>query len=78
MRPLFTRKRQGKSVWKLCWRLYIPCPVQVKLDVMRLARENNMTQAELGLMIIEQATRDSEWLVRCIENYRGQGGTSNE
>lgn len=70
-------RRRGQGVWKFAWRLYVPCPVRVKLDVMRAARENRMTQAELGLVIIEQALREPEWLTRTVERYRGQGGVND-
>jgi len=48
-------RRKGKAVWAMPCKLYVPCSLSVKNQFAEIARLNGMTQAELGLVIVEAA-----------------------
>jgi hypothetical protein len=58
------RRRVG--LWSLKHRIYVPCPLELKTAIERIARQHGLTQAELGLLIIEAAVLDQTWLVAVI------------
>lgn len=65
---LYSRaKRQGKAVWKMTERIHVPCSLSRKIQVIRLAREHNLSQAEFGLLVMESVL-DNETLLQQILN----------
>ncbi len=48
--------------WSLQERLYVPVPLELKCEIMRIAREHVMSQASLGLVIVAAAVKDTTWL----------------
>lgn len=63
-------KRPNKTLRGFEHKLFVPVPGALKGEVMRLCRERHVSQAELGLMIIQAAFRDEMWL----ESVLQQGG----
>lgn len=59
----------GLKQWEWPSRIYIPCPLAVKNEFARLARENSMSQAELGLLFIQTALA-SDWREEVVEQHR--------
>lgn len=53
-------------LWSLQDRLYVPMPGVLKCEVMRIAREANVSQAELGLLIVQAAVNDQAWLAAVL------------
>ncbi len=52
--------------WSLQERLYVPVPLELKCEVMRLARLHAMSQAEFGLVIVTAALKDEGWLAAVL------------
>lgn len=65
----FSVRRIGHNVWAWPDKIYIPCPVRVKNRFRVQALESRMSQAELGLVIIDAAMNQPRWLDRVIRNY---------
>lgn len=70
-------KRPDQGIWKWTNRIYIPCPLRVKNEFMRVARANDMSQAELGLVLIQAAMEESELTQEIIDEYRRLGKEYN-
>lgn len=70
-------RRRGQRIWSYEYKVYIPCPGATKCDFARVSRENRMTQAELGLVIIQRAMNEPEWLLQTIGDYRSSGGSKS-
>jgi hypothetical protein len=66
------KRRPGQPLWSLSMRLQIPLPGKLKCECMRLARENRLSQAELGLLIVAAAVRDEAWLRRVLKARNGR------
>lgn len=66
-------KRPDQGIWKWSARIYIPCPLRVKIEFTRIARANTMSQAELGLVIVSDALTKPEATQDVIDEYR-EGG----
>lgn len=63
-------KRKHQRIWSWPEKIYCPCTLHVK-NVFRItARENGMSQAELGLVIVEQVMERRELLDELIRNHR--------
>lgn len=67
------RRRPPQGVWKWPTRIYVPCPVNVKQEFVRVSRANDMSQAELGLVIIQNAMNATEATQQVINEYRRDG-----
>jgi len=65
VRPKRKPVRAG-FLWSLQDRLYVPMPGLLKCEVMRIAREANVSQAELGLLIVQAAVNDQAWLAAVL------------
>jgi hypothetical protein len=63
-------RRRGQQLWKWGERLYIGVPLPVKNWFTRLARENGLSQSELGLALVQAAKADEAWACRAINLYR--------
>jgi hypothetical protein len=57
-----TRPKRAAAQWSLMQRVFIPCPLAVKLHWQRVARELGKSEAELGLLVIVAAISDEAWL----------------
>ena len=66
-------KRPDQGIWKWAARIYIPCPLRVKIEFTRIARANSMSQAELGLLIVSDALLKPEVTQDVINDYREAG-----
>ena len=66
-------KRPSQGIWRWPTRLYIPCPLRVKIEFTRIARANYMSQAELGLVIVCEALGNEEATQAVLNAYR-EGG----
>lgn len=66
-------KRPDGGIWKWPTRIYVPCPLRVKNEFIRMARANHMSQAELGLVLIQYAIEEVEETQERIEEYRRLG-----
>ena len=55
-------KRRNGNLWKWENRIYVPCPASTKAAFVELARSNAMSEAELGLAIVEAAMMERSWL----------------
>ena len=69
-RRVIRSKRKNRALWTWSEKLYIPCTLATKGRYLRLAREMGMSQAELGLVVVEAAIFDPAWLHRAIKRYR--------
>jgi hypothetical protein len=58
MRP----KRPNGAIHDFRERLMVRLPLPTKCEIMRLARENALTQDELGWIIVRTAIADQAWL----------------
>ena len=55
-------KRPRGGFWAWTERIYIPCPLRIKNEFSRIARENRMSQAELGTVLVTLAI-ESPWMI---------------
>lgn len=54
-------KRRDGGLWQ--WeKLVVAVPLKLKCELMRIAREQRISQNELGLVIVQGAVRDETWL----------------
>lgn len=61
-------KRPNGAIHDFRERLMIRLPLPLKVQIMRLARENALTQDELGWNIVRAALADEAWLVNVLSN----------
>lgn len=61
-------KRPASGLWAWTERMYIPMPLSLKIKVMRTARELAMSQAELGLIIVDSVLADDALLRHCLSD----------
>lgn len=66
-------RRRGQRLWQWGEKLYIPVRLALKNRFRSLAREHRMSQAELGLILVEAAMRDREWFERVISHHKERG-----
>ncbi len=64
------RRPNGSQLWVWRERIYIPCPLSVKNEFTRIARENRMSQAELGTAIVDSVLESDLLLRVCLLHYR--------
>ncbi len=71
-RPEYIRaKRRNRALWN--WdKLYVPVTLATKCVYLRVAREEHMSLAELGLVVVEAAIRDAKWFRKAVKRYREQ------
>lgn len=62
-------KRSPGGFWSM-EKLYVPVPLALKCEVMRIAREAGMSQAQLGLVIVQAAVADADWLKAVLRSNR--------
>lgn len=63
-------KRPNRSLLGYWLKLYVPLPVRLKCDVQQVCRERRMSQAELGLRIVQAAFEDAAWLGHVLDRAR--------
>lgn len=66
-------KRPDQGIWKFQARIYVPCPLSLKNEFSRVSRANSMSQAELGLVIFQNAMEQKEATQNVINEYREAG-----
>lgn len=59
-------KRPGGTVWPMSERLVFQMPLELKCVVLRIAREQRLSQSHLALAIVQAALRDEAWLSEVI------------
>lgn len=59
VRPKAPNGTYNERTWH---RMIFPVPIALKCDVMKICREQNLTQAEMGRRVFEAAIRDPRWL----------------
>lgn len=62
-------KRADGALGQYPEKLYVPVTVRTKCEVMRVCRERGLSQAELGLVIVEAALLDEEWLGQALAAF---------
>lgn len=66
------RPKSRKGAWFLsAEKLVIALPLALKCEVMRIARERQLSQGEFGLLIVRAALRDLAWLSRALDAEQG-------
>lgn len=68
--PVTLLKRKPQGIWSWPEKIYVPCTLHMKNVFRSKARENGMSQAELGLVIVEQVVQRRELLDELIRNHR--------
>jgi hypothetical protein len=63
-------KRKNGSIYSWPTKLYIPVPLSTKNEFARLARLNQLSQAELGALVVMHYLAHLEWMVKAIEEYK--------
>ncbi|MCB9927030.1 MAG: hypothetical protein H6822_33130 [Planctomycetaceae bacterium] len=66
-------KRPDQGIWMWQSRIYVPCPLALKNVFIRFARANHMSQAELGLVILQDAMNAAEATQDVVNEYRRNG-----
>ncbi len=69
----FQFKRPASGLWSWRERIHIPCSLKVKNEFTRVARENCMSQAELGSALVGLAL-GSPWFLEVAVMEHRQGG----
>lgn len=70
---LSIRPKRPNNSLTLSWeKLIIPLPLSLKCQVMRIARENNLSQAALGLVIVRAVVENETWLTAALRSAGGQ------
>ena len=70
-------KRPNGAIHDFGQRLHVRIPLPVKCEIMRLARENCLTQDELGWAIVKAALTDEAWLVQALAAVKQSEGDSD-
>lgn len=68
--PAIRPKRPNRTLLGWSQKLYVPVPTELKCEVQRVCRERHMTQAELGLLIVQGAFGDPAWLASILDAAR--------
>lgn len=66
-------KRANGAAADCTEKIFVPVPLKVKVVFMRLARELQVTQAELGLIVVEHAVRNLTWFEMAVKMYLASG-----
>lgn len=63
-------KRPGGMVWPMSERLVFSMPLELKCVVLRIAREQRLSQSHLALAIVQAALADEAWLASVIASAK--------
>ena len=70
MKDYVRHRRKNASIYTWECKLYIPVPLSTKVKVETLARENCMSQAELGAVVVMHYVDHVDMMSSAIEEYR--------
>lgn len=70
-------KRPNRSLNVTWEKFIIPLPLSLKCQIMRLAREANLSQAAFGLVIVRAALANEAWLAAAIRSAANQETNSS-
>lgn len=70
MEDYFRYKRKNRAIYSWSEKLYIPVLLATKNEFARIARENRMSQAEFGALIVMHYLRNRELLLGAIIGHR--------
>lgn len=65
-------KRRNGTIDPTWEKWVIPLPLRLKCEVMRLAREANLSQASFGLIVVQAALQDTTWLAAVLRTAAGK------
>jgi hypothetical protein len=64
------RRRVGKRIWSLPLKVHVPCGQSTKNRFRNLAAELEVTEAELGLALLQFAALDRATAKRALSEYQ--------
>lgn len=64
--PCVRPKRKDGAAADCTERIFVPMPWAVKAEVYRLCRENNLSQADLGLRLLRTILAEAELVARAV------------